>query len=124
MENLIEILKALADETRLKIITLLLANDFCVGALAKNIGLTEAAISQHLQILRNAKLVKGEKRGYFTHYIVDKEVLKNTAEEIIKTVSMIQQCQGRYSKNSSSKNQTCCRYDDSRKNKKIKRSKS
>jgi ArsR family transcriptional regulator, arsenate/arsenite/antimonite-responsive transcriptional repressor len=77
-------LKSLADETRLQIITLLLCHDLCVGALAHRLGVSKAAVSQHLQILRRAGLVKGEKRGYFTHYIVERHVLKRVADELIQ----------------------------------------
>jgi len=112
MEQSIEILKALADVTRIKIITLLLSHDFCVGALAKRVGLTEAAISQHLQILRNAGLVNGEKRGYFTHYSVDRKVLKKTADKINKTASIVPKCIGSCYKNNNSEKQSCCRNDN------------
>jgi len=39
-------------------------------------------VSQHLKILRNASIVKGDKRGYYTHYYVDQKVLKETANQI------------------------------------------
>lgn len=78
----IKVLKALADERRLKILQLLTANDLCVGALAKHLGISKPAVSQHLQILRKAGLVKGEKRGYWTHYIVEREVLNQVASQI------------------------------------------
>ncbi len=74
------ILKALADETRFQIINLLLTHDLCVGALANRLGLSKAAISQHLQILRKAGLVRGEKRGYWTHYTVERKVLKEISK--------------------------------------------
>jgi len=82
MEGLLVLLKALADETRLKIISLLLAHDFCVGALAKRLEISKAAISQHLQLLRKAGLVKGEKKGYWTHYSVQRDVLNQVADKI------------------------------------------
>ena len=113
MEQSLEVLKALADETRIKLLTLLLTHDFCVGALAKKLSLTEAAISQHLQILRKAGLVKGEKRGYFTHYIVDRLVLKDTAGKIIKASEIVPQCKGSCRKNNGNENQQCCRKLDS-----------
>lgn len=87
MDKLIEVLKALADETRFKIINILLTHDFCVGALAKQLDISQAAVSQHLQILRKAGIVKGEKRGYWTHYSVDREILLETAEFLKKTAS-------------------------------------
>lgn len=79
MENTDQILKALADETRLEIVSLLLRRNYCVGALAHRLGLTEAAVSQHLKLLREAGLLKGEKNGYFMHYEVDHEALKALA---------------------------------------------
>jgi DNA-binding transcriptional ArsR family regulator len=79
---LIKALKALADERRLKILQLLSTNDLCVGALAKHLGISKPAVSQHLQLLRKAGLVKGEKRGYWTHYIVDREALNQVASQI------------------------------------------
>jgi len=65
------ILKGLADGTRLKIIRLLLKYDLCVGALAHHLGISKPAVSQHLQVLRKAGLVKGEKRSYWTHHSVE-----------------------------------------------------
>ena len=76
------ILKAIADETRLKILTLLLKHNCCVRALARNLELTEATISQHLKVLREAGLLVGEKRGYFMHYSVERAVLHELAGEI------------------------------------------
>jgi DNA-binding transcriptional ArsR family regulator len=84
MDKLSKTLKALSDETRLKIIKLLLSRDFCVRALACHLEISEAAVSQHLKILRNTGLVRGEKRGYWVHYIVDRNVLKHTGEELKK----------------------------------------
>ncbi|MCQ1529670.1 ArsR/SmtB family transcription factor [Lutispora saccharofermentans] len=76
------VLKAIADETRMKILTLLLEHNCCVRALARNLELSEATISQHLKILREAGLISGEKRGYFMHYDVKRSVLRELAGEI------------------------------------------
>jgi len=80
--SLTKSLKALADEKRLKILRMLLNTDLCVGALAKHLGISKPAVSQHLRILRKAGLVKGEKRSYWTHYIVDRQALSAIAMEI------------------------------------------
>jgi ArsR family transcriptional regulator, arsenate/arsenite/antimonite-responsive transcriptional repressor len=69
----VQILKALADETRFNLLNLLLTHDSCVGALARHLKISEAAVSQHEKYLRKAGLVKGEKWGYWTHYPVAKE---------------------------------------------------
>ena len=77
--ELVQALKTLADETRLNLVNLLLTHDLCVGALAKRLSVSEAAVSQHLKQLRKVGLVKGEKRGYWTHYTVEKGKLSELA---------------------------------------------
>ncbi|MBT8340034.1 MAG: metalloregulator ArsR/SmtB family transcription factor [Desulfatitalea sp.] len=84
MNTSIALLKGIADKTRLRIIDLLLRHDFCVGALAVHLEISKAAVSQHLQILRKAGLVSGEKRGYWTHYSVNKAAIHQLANELIK----------------------------------------
>jgi ArsR family transcriptional regulator, arsenate/arsenite/antimonite-responsive transcriptional repressor len=79
---LMKSLKALADEKRLKILQMLIANDLCVGALSKHLGVTKPAVSQHLRILRKAGLVTGEKRGYWTHYTVNRHAIRQIAVEL------------------------------------------
>ncbi len=76
------VLKAIADETRMNILKLLLRHNYCVRALANELGLAEATISQHLKVLREAGLLVGEKRGYFMHYSVERSVLLELAKEI------------------------------------------
>ena len=83
MANMIKALKALGDETRLKIIKLLLIKRFCVGALARRLDISESAVSQQLKILREAGLVLGEKEGYYVHYSVKKDKLKEVGAYII-----------------------------------------
>ncbi len=78
----IKVLKAVSDNTRMNILTLLLKHNYCVRALANKLNLTEASISQHLKVLREAGLIVGEKRGYFMHYDVNRTVLHQLAKEI------------------------------------------
>ena len=94
IEELTDIFKALSDPTRLKLVRLLYecsqktapekcipdkceGGPLCVNALASELGLTQSAISQHLRILRQAGLVRKERRGYFVHYTIDdKDMIK------------------------------------------------
>ena len=75
-----ELFKVLAVETRVKIIELLKSKG---PAGAKNIaavlGITPAAVSQHLKILRQAGLVRNERKGYWIPYSIDAEALENCA---------------------------------------------
>lgn len=80
--NLVVKLKALADANRLAILKLLLGKRYCVRALAGQLGVTEAAISQHLRVLKEAGFLTGQKRGYFMHYEVERDALTALAEEV------------------------------------------
>jgi len=73
-----EMFKVLGVETRVRIIELLKSK----GPLgAKNIaevfGITPAAVSQHLKVLRQAGLVRNERKGYWIPYSIDEEALEN-----------------------------------------------
>jgi ArsR family transcriptional regulator len=76
------VLKAIADETRIKVLTLLLKHNYCVRALARELSLSESTVSQHLKVLRDTGLIVGEKRGYFMHYDVQRAMLCKLADEI------------------------------------------
>lgn len=82
------VLKAIADETRMKILSLLLRHNYCVRALARKLEFSEGAISQHLKVLRDAGLLSGEKKGYFMHYDVNRDVLHALAVEIESLASL------------------------------------
>ena len=84
MVELLKGIKAIADENRLKIIKLLLTKNYCVGALAKRLNISESAVSQQLKILRKADLVVGVKEGYYVHYKVKKEKLQQIGDYIIE----------------------------------------
>lgn len=77
-----KILKALGDPKRFQLLQLMAERGYCVSALAHRSELSESAVSQHLKILREAGLVYGVKRGYYTHYSVDKEALGRIIEEL------------------------------------------
>lgn len=69
------VLKALCEPKRYQLLQFLAERSYCVSALAYRSGLSESAVSQHLKILREAGLVCGVKRGYYTHYGLDQEML-------------------------------------------------
>lgn len=52
--------KALADENRLLLLRLLLRRNCCVRALARQLDISEAAVSQHLKVLREAGLISAK----------------------------------------------------------------
>ena len=78
--------KALSDPTRLKILNLLSSKKgyLCVCIIAKKMGITQPAVSQHLKILKNANLVKATRKGYYVHYTINPEKLSEFRKEIDK----------------------------------------
>lgn len=57
------VLKALADETRLRILGSLLAEEKCVSDLVRELGCPQPHVSHHLRILRDSGVVEGLREG-------------------------------------------------------------
>jgi rhodanese-related sulfurtransferase len=69
--------KALASPHRLEILDLLAQGERTVEALAKDAGMSIANASQHLQVLRGARLVEARRAGSFVHYrLADESVFR------------------------------------------------
>jgi ArsR family transcriptional regulator len=68
MEHVVKVFKALSNDVRLQILSLLAEDPLCVNALVCRLDISQPAVSQHLRILENAGLVKGSKEGYRVHY--------------------------------------------------------
>ena len=97
------VFSTLADPTRLRIVKLLCHKQFhdalCVNALAAILGVTQSAVSQHLRILKSIGLVKGERRGYHVHYLINPDVL-GQCQGIVSTLLTIEEpSKGEKSKN-------------------------
>ena len=60
--------KALADQTRLRIIGLLTAGEICVCDIHGSLSLPQPTVSRHLAYLRKAGLVDTRKDGLWVHY--------------------------------------------------------
>jgi len=74
--DLIQILKAVSDETRLRILNLLIENELCVGELEHILRTNQSNTSRHLSTLRNARLITYEKKAQWIYYRIDEETLK------------------------------------------------
>ena len=79
-ERLARIFKVLSVETRVRMIDLLKNRTLCVNALARVLDITPAAVSQHLRVLRDAEIVRAEKKGYYVHYRVNESTLTDWGE--------------------------------------------
>lgn len=84
----VDLLKVLAVETRIKIIELLKTQG-PLGAkeLARQLQITPAAVSQHLKILRQAGLVRRERRGFWIPYSLDQEAMDRCGRQLLEICS-------------------------------------
>jgi ArsR family transcriptional regulator len=62
------VLRALASETRLRIIRRLADGECCVCDLVDLIGADQSTVSKHLAILRDNGIVEGDRRGQHVYY--------------------------------------------------------
>jgi ArsR family transcriptional regulator len=99
IEELAEIFKALSDPTRLRLVKLLSEQPpgghpgacsgqrfLCVNALAHRLGVTQSAVSQHLRVLRQVGLVRGERQGPFVHYSLAQDGLEKYKAALRETL--------------------------------------
>lgn len=76
MNDLAEACKALGHPARLRILAHLLKEDRCLcGGIVEIMPLAQSTVSQHLKVLKEAGLVRGEIEGPRTCYCADKDAL-------------------------------------------------
>jgi DNA-binding transcriptional ArsR family regulator len=68
-----ELLKVLANETRLLILCQLIEGEKPVNELEELVGIRQSALSQHLAILRRERLVKTRRQAQFIYYSLDSD---------------------------------------------------
>lgn len=72
MKRSVNIFKALAHQTRLQILCLLLEGEVCVCKIMVILNLPQSTASRHLAILKNAGLVQDRRDGTWIHYSLAK----------------------------------------------------
>ncbi len=74
MKATAQIFKALSDETRLRIMALLLSGrELCVCDIMAALNLPQSTVSRHLSYLRNTGLVDDRRQGIWMYYRITKE---------------------------------------------------
>jgi ArsR family transcriptional regulator len=97
--DLVDVFKALGDPTRLKILDLLKSRGksccdlvaqeergLCACDIEEAVGLSQAAVSHHMGLLRRAGLVEADKRGRWMFYRRNEAALAGVAEALAKAV--------------------------------------
>lgn len=76
-EELAELTKALGHPARVKILRLLAARNACVcGELVDELPLAQSTVSQHLKVLKDAGLIRGEISGPRTCYCLEPRTVR------------------------------------------------
>jgi ArsR family transcriptional regulator, lead/cadmium/zinc/bismuth-responsive transcriptional repressor len=75
--GLAETFQALADPSRVRLISALMNGEMCVFDLATLLGMSQSAVSHQLRLLRNLHLVKYRKSGRIVFYSLDDEHIRD-----------------------------------------------
>lgn len=82
--NSVNIFKALADETRLKIIDTIIKDAKTVGQIVEAIGESQSGVSHQLKTLKESKIVKSERKGKCMYYsLADNHVKKIVSQTFL-----------------------------------------
>lgn len=83
--ELVQVFKALADASRLKIVGLLAQQPYTVEQLAAMLGIKPSTVSHHLSKLAEVSLVSARAEGYYSVYQLEKAVLSESMQRIFSS---------------------------------------
>lgn len=73
-------LKALADETRLQIVEMLMDGELCACKILENFNITQPTLSHHMKTLTESGLVDGRRDGAWMRYTLKKDAFVTICE--------------------------------------------
>lgn len=71
--------KAVADETRLKIIDMLSCGELCACKILEAFAITQPTLSYHMKVLMDCGIVKGRRNGSWMNYTLDQDRVNDMA---------------------------------------------
>lgn len=89
MESILAITRALSDQNRLRALLALGDQEVCVCQLIELLQLAPSTVSKHMSILKQAGLVKGQKRGRWMYY---RQAGADASVSVRKTLEWINSC--------------------------------
>lgn len=92
MNTIIDLFKALSDETRLRIINLIYKQDLCVCELVEILDLSQPKISKHIAKLRQIGLVNTERKEQYIYYSFNhsNKIFVRIIQETLKSINVIE----------------------------------
>lgn len=86
MHNLVRTAKALSDETRLRILNLLLERECCVCEVMQVLDISQTRASRNLNILYDAGFLKLRREGRWAYYSIEKAYLEDYLSLLLSAV--------------------------------------
>ena len=86
MRDLVRVFKALSDETRLRILNVLLVRECCVCEVMQALEISQTRASRNLNVLYDAGFLKLRKDGLWSLYSIDKERTKPYYTDLVEAV--------------------------------------
>lgn len=80
------IFKALGDETRLKIVSMIYDKELCACKILKAFDITQPTLSYHMKTLVDAGIVISVKEGSWVKYSINKELKEELSDFFVKTI--------------------------------------
>jgi ArsR family transcriptional regulator len=84
MRDFIKLCKALSDETRIRILKVLLQRECCVCEVMQALDISQSRASRNLGILQDAGFVRSRRDGLWIVYSIDEQRMKSYAAPLIK----------------------------------------
>lgn len=84
MDDLIKAIKALSDETRLRILNVLLERECCVCEVMQALDISQSRASRNLSILQDAGFLKARRDGAWIVYSMDWQTANRYATSLAK----------------------------------------
>jgi len=86
MHNLVRAIKALSDETRIRILRVLMEKECCVCEIMQALDISQSRASRNLGILENAGFVKSRRDGLWTVHFIDVQKAEKYHATFIRAV--------------------------------------
>ncbi len=89
MYELMAVIKALADENRVRILLAVQGRELCVCQIVELLGLAQSTVSKHLSVLHQARLIDSRKEGRWMFYRATEKDSPAEAREIAAVVARL-----------------------------------
>ncbi len=80
----VQVLKALADETRLEIVRMLCKEQLCGGEILERFDITQPTLSYHMRILVSSGLVAGRRNGAWVCYSLNRDFFDAARKQLCR----------------------------------------